>query len=289
MATSDVGPPAPQAPSLDIATHTVSGYPGCGEAVVQKCSLTREVTPDERLGDLLRNGPRQQTIRGAGDRERSEIASAQRARTMIRRWCVQNKVDRGLTLTTSPEHHVYDMREAWKLVDTLRRGLREHGQDCVLLVPERCKGGQIHFHGAIPKHLDQRLLERLWGVGFVWIKKPKCKRGTPARQRSRVLAGYLSKYLSKSMDGTTASAGTSDSGSGAADVPPMSATDFNGKRYSTSRGTAVRKVSVRCSSLWDVYGDMCRILETDSVVMVWSSADTEDWPGPPTSLWHATT
>jgi len=204
---------------------------------------------------------------------------------MVRRWCVQNKVDRGLTLTTAPEHHVYDMDTAWGLIDTLRRGLREHGQDCVLIVPERCENGQIHFHGAIPGWLDQKLLERLWGVGFVWIKKPKVPKGTPARARSRVLAGYLSKYLGKSFgEGSPADgpAGGADGGAAPKGCPVA----FNGKRYSTSRGTAVRKVNRRCSSMFNAYSAGCEAIGVQHLVMVWSSASSDDWTGPPTSLWH---
>lgn len=204
---------------------------------------------------------------------------------MIRRWCVQNKVDRGLTLTTRPEAHVYDMREAWGLIDTLRRGLREHGQDCVLLVPERCENGQIHFHGAIPGWLDQKLLERLWGHGFVWIKKPKVPKGTPARQRSRVLAGYLSKYLGKSFGEGSPADGPAGGADGGA-VPKGSPVGFNGKRYSTSRGTAVRKVNRQCSSIRNAYDAACDVLDVQSLVMVWTSAEADDWTGPPTSLWH---
>jgi len=281
----DLGAPAPEAPSLDIATHTVSSYPGCGEVVIQKVAPTWDVDPIERLGNLLRHGPKTQPIRGAGDRERSERSAVQRARTVIRRWCVQNKADRGLTLTTRPECHVYDMGEAWRLIDTLRRSLREHGMDCMLIVPERCKGGQIHFHGAIPGWLDQKLLERLWGHGFVWIKKPSVPKGTPARVRSRVMAGYLSKYLGKSFGEGAPAEG--DGVSLAGDPAPKgSPVGFNGKRYTTSRGTAIRKVSTRCSSMFNAYDAGCRSLGVGSMVMVWTSAESEDWTGPPTSLWH---
>jgi hypothetical protein len=202
---------------------------------------------------------------------------------MIRRWCVQNKVDRGITLTCRPEEMVYDIVEAWKLIDTFRRNLREAGMDCVLLVPELCENGQYHFHGAIPGWLSVKVLERAWGHGFVLIKKPKCRRGTSARERSRVLAGYLSKYLGKDFAGTP-TPGAAATGPGV--TAKGSPTAFNGKRYSTSRGTAVRKVNRRCTSMYNAYRAACEALGCQEIVMVWTSAEAEDWNGPPTSLWQ---
>lgn len=202
---------------------------------------------------------------------------------MVRRWCVQNKVDRGLTLTCRPEEMVYDIKEAWALIDTLRRNLKEHGMDCMLIVPELCENGQYHFHGAIPGWLDIKVLEAAWGHGFVLIKKPKVPRGTSARQRSRILAGYLSKYLGKDFG---AAAGTGAAAPGTGPAPKSSATAFNGKRYSTSRGTAVRKVCARSSSMFDAYRSACEALGCEELVMVWTSSESEDWTGPPTSLWH---
>lgn len=275
--------------SLDQATHTVSAYPGCGEAVVQMCGPARDdaAAAADELHALFRQGPgfSRHSPRGAGDRQRSERVAVQRARTMMRRWAVQNKVDRGLTLTTAPEHHVYEMREAWAMVEGFRRRLREVGKDCVLLVPERCADGQIHFHGLVPGYVKHADLLAAWGYGFVWISKPRnLPRGTSARTRSRVIAGYLSKYLGKDLsravpagDPQGTAAGTGGKGA--------SPTGFNGKRYSTSRGTAVRKVSTRCTSMYHAYESMTRLLKCDSVHMVWTSAEMDDWEGPPTSIW----
>lgn len=201
---------------------------------------------------------------------------------MVRRWCVQNKVDRGITLTTAPEHHVYDIASAWAYIDSFRRALRDEGKDCVLLVPELCKNGQIHFHGALPGWVDHAALERAWGYGFVWVRKPKVPKGTPLRSRSRVLAGYLSKYLGKDFG-----SGVPTNGAAAGGTPPQgSPVGFNGKRYSTSRGTSVRKVNgMRCRTMHEAYGLMCKVLRTESVVMVWNSSESEAFEGPPTSVW----
>jgi hypothetical protein len=177
---------------------------------------------------------------------------------------------------------VYDIKSAWALVDTFRRNLREAGMDCVLLVPELCKGGQYHFHGAFPGWLEVKVLERAWGHGFVLIKKPKVPKGTPLRARSRVLAGYLSKYLGKAFGGSPAEAAEPVP---AGETPNGSPTAFNGKRYTTSRGTAVRKVNRLCSSMFSAYDAACLALGVTSIEMVWSSADADDWAGPPTSIW----
>jgi hypothetical protein len=202
---------------------------------------------------------------------------------MVRRWCVQNKVDRGLTLTCRPDEMVYDIHSAWALIDTFRRNLREVGMDCVLLVPELCENGQYHFHGAIPGWLTHKVLERAWGHGWVLIKKPTVHRSVSARDRSRIIAGYLSKYLGKDFGAVPATGAT-------ATVPgtarKSSPTDFNGKRYSTSRGTAVRKSSSRCSSMFEAYRSACEALNCQELVMVWTSAESQDWTGPPTSLWN---
>jgi hypothetical protein len=279
-----VAGPVPQAPLLDIATHSVTAYPGCGEAVVQNVSALFDPTPEQKLNSLLRHGPR--APRGMGDPEASESSSVRRARTMVRRWCVQNKVDRGITLTCKPERMVYDIASAWELINTFRIAMRAIGMDCMLIVPERCKDGQIHFHGAIPRWVDHQALEDAWGHGWVLIKKPKTSRGTGARGRSRILAGYLSKYLGKEFGkATEAEDGASRPGSDASSPP--SPTIFNGKRYTTSRGFTVRKVSTRTTSMFDAYRVMLSDLGATSLELVWTSSAADDWCGPPTAMFHA--
>jgi len=190
-------------------------------------------------------------------------------------------------LTTAPEHHVYDIDDAWKLAGAMRKRLGALGFDCVLLVPERCADGQIHFHGAIPGWIDHEVLEACWAVGFVWITKINCAPGTPLRERSRVCASYLTKYLVKDITDR----GTGSEGSHAVDaaesapVKGVTPTCFNGKRYSTSRGTAVRKVTRSCVSMYHAYDTMTALLQCSKVHMAWTSSSQADWDGPPTSIW----
>lgn len=286
VSTPVVATTAAEPPSLDIATHSVSAYPGCGEVVIQNVSDMRVETKEESLATLLRRGPGARAPRGQGDREASERSAVKRARTMIRRWCVQNKVDRGLTLTCRPEEMVYDIASAWALIATFRRAMAEKGQDCFLIVPELCENGQYHFHGAIPGWVDVKVLEECWGLGWVMIRKPKVPKGTSARQRSRILAGYLSKYLGKDF-GTDATGQDRASGPSGASASKVAPTEFNGKRYTTSRGFAVRKVNARSTSMYEAYRAACNLLGCSSIEMVWCSNELDDWHGPPTSVWHA--
>lgn len=269
--------PAADGALLESATHTVSAYPECGEAVVQTCGMTRE----DRLATLLRRGD-QFTLRGAGNRERSEKEAARRAAGKVRRWCVRNQADRMITLTMRPEVATDDLGEAWRICDTFRRRMREAGQDCVLLVPERHKSGRIHFHGAIPKWIDHSVLEACWGAGFVLISKPRTVGKCSKRERSRIMAAYLSKYLAKSFEdeGQTASAGSPSASSGCA-------TAFNGKRYSTSRGTQPRKVNRSVCSFGEAVYAARDLLDVQEVELIWSSREVEDWEGPPTWMFRS--
>lgn len=275
----------------------VSAYPGCSEVVIQFRSLSREnASKEERLrnldaGRISERAARRDASDNDIGRARSEQEAARRAASTLRRWCVQNVADRGLTLTYAPEHATEDMATAWADVNAMRRRLREHGHDCILIVPERHKSGVIHFHGAIPGWLDHKLLEACWGKGFVLIKRPKSKRSRSKRERCRMLASYLSKYLSKSFvkggEAPVAQPGDPLPGPSAdGDTHPISGTPvlFNGKRYSTSRGTAVRKVSVRCCSMFDAWSEALRLLGCRDLEAVWCSDSDADWPGPPTIM-----
>lgn len=75
---------------------------------------------------------------------------------------------------------------------------RRFGKRPIVAVLER--GGELgrwHVHLALNFYVDKRVLARLWGHGFVDIRKSK---GQQARWRQRELAAYLAKYVSKTLE-----------------------------------------------------------------------------------------
>lgn len=56
----------------------------------------------------------------------------------------------------------------------------------------------LHFHMATDKYIDQKLLAKVWGHGYV--KPSKFKDGTTISGNKKAVAMYLSKYLKKDME-----------------------------------------------------------------------------------------
>lgn len=88
---------------------------------------------------------------------------------------------------------VYDLRRFFiRLARTI-------GKVPIAVVIERGRRGtkRLHVHLAVDRWLPHKVMERIWGEGFVWVGDPgKYPPVTSASQ----LAGYLSKYMAKQME-----------------------------------------------------------------------------------------
>jgi hypothetical protein len=137
--------------------------------------------------------------------------------------------------------------------------------------------------------VPKEILERCWGLGFVDIRKIRLRNvasnlTSGARAQARACAGYIAGYVSKLSDVPTKEEAEELEGNGVS-RDPVATRPFNGKRYSTPRGTSDVEV-VRCTvpSRWAAFLELERLgFDWD---VVWRSPSPRDsrWRGPPTML-----
>jgi len=275
-------------PLLELATHTVSAYPGCAEAVSQIRPPTRE--KERRLRELdavrISEVAAARAARGNGiGRERSRCESRRRARTAIRRFCVANRCDHMWTFTLAPEFSTHSADELWRMVEAFRRAITAAGFPVWAIVPEAHPGGHgWHIHAGTPGFVPIETVRAAWPYGFVLVsyKAPKHqhRRTLSGAARARILANYLSCYIGKEVGQTEAGEGEA---CGAAD-PPRPVIAENRKTYSTTRSHRPECVRASFSNPADALVWIAAVLD-GPVLDVWRSSDVDDWEGPPTTMW----
>jgi hypothetical protein len=303
---------APQAPLVQRATHTVSAYPGCGEAVIQKRlpSRANKLSATERLRSLdavtISEKAAQRIVRDTPiGSARAEGEATRRARTSVRRWCTDNRADHLWTGNLAPKYATHDRDDMWRLVERFRRNLRDLGiTNPMLIVLEPHPGGHgLHWHAAVPGRMDWHVVRRAWSstphldadhpdfdpFGFVQFEPPKRhhRRHTTSRiQAARTIAGYLGKYVGK--DFSEDGGGIEGEPKAPEDPPAPSHIGFNRKRYSTTRGTA--PVCKRDAFLAPsaAYAWMRSTLGGE-IRKQWDSSQSQGWEGPPTALYTVVT
>lgn len=261
---------AAQGSRLDRATLTVTIYPTCGEASIVKGTETGDTLAQLCAVKIAARN----SIRGcAVDPERSEASSIARTRRTVRRWCVHHRATRLATLTFAEEPA--DLDAGWALIDSFRRRLETAGIDQPLIVPEwGSKGGRLHFHAAMPAYVPKDQLSKLWGNGFVDVRRLGKGNKLGGREQARIAAHYVAGYvakLSQGSEGQSAPAGGPGPG-------------FNRRRYSIPKGSVTPDpVRLVVDTMYDAYAAVQRLCG-HPVQMVWSSSTLEDWRGPPTCL-----
>jgi hypothetical protein len=206
--------------------------------------------------------------RGGGparDPERSAAEAARRARGKVRRYCAANRLNRLGTLTYAGAG-CHDVRVLRADVAEFFRSLRDMlGGDPLpyLWVGEWHPGGHgLHVHFAVGRHIRKSLIADVWGHGFVHIKLlGDLPVGSTALDESRLAARYLSKYVSKTLDGA---------------APGL-------HRYEVGQGFQPRTVLIEGRTAGEVLDAASGAFESEPT-RLWRSRDEDEWHGPP-AVW----
>ena len=193
-------------------------------------------------------------------------AAARRARTHVRRYCADNRLNRLGTLTYRGEGQ-HDPKALRLDIGEFFRGLRRDvGRSFPYLwVPEWHPGGHgLHVHFAVARFIAQGAIKRRWGRGHVHIKLlGNLPVGSGTLGEARLASRYLSKYLAKNLDVGGQPAGL--------------------HRYEVAEGFQPASIEL----LGETKAEVLQAA-TDRMgaapVKVWHSSEQREWPGPP-AVW----
>lgn len=207
----------------------------------------------------------------AADPERARAEAGRRARRDVRRYCAANRLNRLGTLTYRGEG-CHDPRQARRDVGTFFRSLRREldGEPLPYLwVPEWHKTGHgLHLHFAVGRFVPRGMIERSWEHGFVHIKLlGGLPVGSGSFAEARRAAGYLSKYVAKSFG---------DDAEGVQRPKGL-------HRFDVAQGFKPRTTLLRGATRDEVIEQASGAMGGQPEVF-WSSAEVDDWQGPP-AVW----
>jgi hypothetical protein len=203
-------------------------------------------------------------IRGAArDPERAALEAARRARGKVRRYCATHRLNRLGTLTYEGAG-CRDPRQVRRHVGGFFRELRAGlGGDPLpyVWVPEWHKSGHgLHLHFAVGRYVPRGLIKSAWGRGFVHIKLlGDLPVGSGTLAQARVAAGYLSKYVTKSFT-----------------EQPVAGLH----RYDLAQGFQPKAKRLVERSFPDLIASASTAMGSWPAFQ-WSSAEVEEWHGPP--------
>jgi hypothetical protein len=187
---------------------------------------------------------------------------------MVRRYVAANRLDRLGTLTYRGEG-LHDERVLRRHVGHLFKRLRYEviGEPYPYLwVPEWHKTDHgLHAHFALDRFVAHDALTAAWGHGFTHIKRLGTARQAGTLASARRAAGYLSKYVSKSFAEHRRS-------------PRM-------HRYEVAQGFRPKVERIVAATREDALTIASERMGR-APVSTWSSAEAEDWQGPP-AVWAA--
>jgi hypothetical protein len=122
----------------------------------------------------------------------------------------------------------------------------------------------VHF--AVGRYVRQRLIRDVWGRGIVHIKLiGDLPHGSGALEEARVAAGYLGKYVSKSLDDARRAAGL--------------------HRYEVAQGFQPERVQLAGRLEAQVLAEASERMGREPS-RIWRSSLAEGWSKPP-ALWCA--
>lgn len=212
--------------------------------------------------------PREGSGGGPPDPGRALEEAGRRARSKLRRYCAANRLNRLGTLTYAGAgcHDPQELRS--DVSEFFRRLRRELGGRALpyAWTSEWHPGGHgLHVHFAVGRYVRQRLIREVWGLGITHIKLiGDLPVGSGALEEARIAAGYLAKYVSKSL---------------AADRTPGL------HRYEVAQGFQPERIRLAASSEEGVIARACERMGGEPS-RVWRSAQREGWRAPP-AYWCA--
>jgi hypothetical protein len=123
----------------------------------------------------------------------------------------------------------------------------------------------LHVHFTVGRYVRHGLIKEVWGRGRVHVRViGDLPVGSGALEEARVAAGYLAKYVSKSI--------------GDERVPRL-------HRYEVAQGYQPVKVALRGNSEATVIGEASARMGSEPV-RIWRSAEQEGWRASP-AYWCA--
>lgn len=247
----------------------MSRYPAASGPLGANWSLSLYPAAAEGGGCFVSAHRREPPRRGgpAADPQRARLETAGRARGRLRRYSAANGLNRLGTLTYGPPRCT-DPQELRGHVGEFFRGLRDAlgGRPLPYVwVPELHKDGvHLHVHFAVGRYVPRHVITTVWGRGFVHIKHiGDLPVGSGTVAEARKAAGYLSKYVTKSFDDGQR-------------VPFL-------HRYDFAQGFQPEKLRLTGVSAEHVLAQASEVMGS-APSQSWSSADVEDWQGPP-AIW----
>ncbi len=183
------------APACSLEPATFSGtqdggwvctlHPDAGEA-----SIVRVTHAKQGHRDIME----QATEKG---KDRAAKVAAKRARSHVRRYTRSMRLKYLWTLTTAAEGDFQTIARQWELFYDRFRKWCPRLPFVAVFEPHKNRV-RWHVHFATDRFIPIEDVQRLWGLGWVWVGDGKKLRG---RVQTHKLSRYLSKYVTKTLDG----------------------------------------------------------------------------------------
>jgi hypothetical protein len=230
---------------------SVSAFPQCGEAVFSFAASYQS--------------PEYGSTGSYGDPDANRLRAERRARTMLRRYCVANKIDRLASLTFGPPFCTDPAELRQHMARFVRRLRCELGHSFAYVwVPELHKDGvKLHAHMGFAEYIAKDRLARVWGHGFVDIRLMRARGSKNPLDHQRRTAGYLSKYLGKAFD----QPGT-----------------FGCHRYEVGQGFQPQREQRTFATEAEARAWASTLMGGGTPSYIWHSSDVDDWKGPPVDV-----
>ncbi len=154
--------------------------------------------PYETWSEMSEEDIEYRTRRGEGDRVRSSVAAARRAKRNVRHKCKLLKAKYMLTLTTRVI--ITDAEVMQRYFQEFVRRIRQVTSFEYVATHELQKRGALHLHVAVANRQDYKLLWSIWlrvvgkDQGRVHVTSGNKKASTNR------IASYISKYIAKSFE-----------------------------------------------------------------------------------------
>jgi hypothetical protein len=242
-------------------------------AVVREPSLrsgwSLTVCPDagEAGGCFVPKYRRTPSRGGFPDEARARQEAARRARGRLRRYCAANRLNRLGTLTYAPPFCTDPAELRSDLASFFRelRGVLGGRPFPYVWVPEyHGDGKRFHAHFAVGRYIHWRKVRDAWGHGHVGMDLiGDLPVGSGRLQEARYAAGYLSKYVTKSLEDST----------------------IRGRhRYDVAQGFQPARVRVCGDSVDEAIGAAAAMFDGVAPTRSWFSSEQKGWRGAP-ALW----